>query len=83
MELKRRKFYKSEFNSFIKKVFYNRTYLRPRDVVKFFHFLSKAYDVFDFQNEYSEYLWEEVDNELNPILYDVERTKKTLRKICQ
>lgn len=81
MKIERYENYSQE--AFIKRVFYNRTYLRPRDVVKYFHFLSIAYDRSDFQDKYSEYLWEEIGNELYPILYDVERTKMTLRKICQ
>lgn len=75
--------WKDENITFFKRVFYNRTYLRPRDFVKYFHFLSTSVDHNHFQNQYSEYLWEEIDNELYPILFDVERTKKTLKKICQ
>ena len=75
--------WEDEKRTFIKRVFYNRTYLRPRDVIKYFHFLTKSMNVIDFQNQYSDYLLEELDNELNPILYDVERTKRALKKICQ
>jgi len=75
--------WKDEKSTFYKRVLYNRTYLRPRDIVKYFHFLT-LYDENpnDFQAMYSDYLWEEIDNELNPILFDVERTKRTLKKIC-
>lgn len=74
--------WKDENTTFYKRILYNRTYLRPRDIVKYFHFLSKYNNPNDFQAAYSEYLWDEIDNELNPILFDVERTKKTLKKIC-
>lgn len=72
-----------EKSNFFKRILYNRTYLRPRDFLKYFHFLSISTNIIEFQNKYSDYLWEEIDNELNPILFDIERTKRTLKKICQ
>lgn len=64
------------------KILFNRTYLKPRDLIKYFHFLSKNTDHIIFEKEYSDYLLNEIFDEITPIVHDIRRTEKTLRNLC-
>lgn len=55
----------------LKKGLFNRTFLRPRDFVKFFHFLSTSMSWENFMKNYSEYLLSEIQDELTPILMKI------------
>ncbi|MDD5213660.1 MAG: hypothetical protein PHG82_04515 [Candidatus Gracilibacteria bacterium] len=55
----------------IKKGLFNRTFLRPRDFVKFFHFLSISNSWENFMKSYSDYLLGEIQDELTPILMKI------------
>lgn len=70
-------------SQFLKYVLYNRTYLKPRDFIKYFHFLTKATNPIEFEKSYSHYLRQEISNEISPVIKDIVRTEKTLKKICQ
>lgn len=66
---------------FLKNFFYNKTFLRPRDILIFFEIISKHQNLSDFNDEFSSKLWQQFQNEISHLIPASVDKKEEFRKI--